>query len=260
MSDEPKIEHSIRITSMNIEELGGKVEELEQTTIEKSTKEMQNSVRSSQIFSILIWMTVITLFNFTKFISDSLALFFLNGDFSFSIPAFLSFIVNLILIVVLILILMYFPHLTKRSVLRFMVIGGGILTGLTIIALYAFILQKNAIILQFSKGNFYFIDFSIFLPLLLFLGIAFWKKDVNGFMGNLIFFLGALILTLVIADWFNFDQFLLFWTLQFWFCMAVIGFSITASIYMSLALIRPSDNQSRISKVIRYDKKKGKKP
>jgi len=215
-------------------------QEQKEKEIQEQKKTIEQNIRSTQIFSVILTMTIITMFNFLKFISNSLSVFFLGEAFQMPLPDLISFLVNLVLIFGLMLLLINFPRLTQKSIVKLSCILTGIILGIIIMALYLLYVENQALSLTIHGEPFYFAYLFIWFPFIGCMGLVFWRKNADAFFTHLFFFLTAFILTLFILDSPHIIVSWDFYLQHGAFSGLVISFSIIAGIYLVKAIGKKS--------------------
>lgn len=208
-------------------------EEIAEKSFEKQTKELITSlsqqIRVGQIFSIIISLAIVLVFNFITYWSELFSHLLTTGELFLDEQQFLSFIINLIFLVVLIFIIMYLPRISMESKGNLVVYTiFGILLGLG----YSFLINFFEITLIFENNDSSIFILAIFLPLLIAQTIIIKEKDKHYFKLSLL--ITSLILTLIIADSSNSIAFQHFYQNDPILFILIIIFSIIMITYLYL--------------------------
>jgi hypothetical protein len=254
MSDNPS--EILHISRSEISEIATvseaeKERELEEKKVETTSKNLQQTLHVQQVFSIFLTMTIITVFNFVKFISLSLTDYVMTNNYMMNLSDMVSFLINMILIFVLILVLMYFPKLTQKTIQKFSIGLAGILSGLVIIILSLFYV-KDRVLMLFRGESFYFFNLSLFLPFLILVNGFMIKNKESLYHANIFFYMLVLFLTLIILDYPHANALWSFIQQNVALTIFILGFTIVSGIYIGLAFKIKVTTNNKAKKILHF--------
>lgn len=165
----------------------------------KESEDVVNIVHShikiEYILPIMIYLSILLLFNIMSFFSNTFAKWIIEGNLSIDISVLLALIINVGMILLLILFIIYLPKLSKPSLIQL----GFLLMGIMIGLLYYIIYINNEMPLHLGKIEFSFFNLILLMPIVLILTIIQIKKKMFFAVDLSILILGILI-TLIILD------------------------------------------------------------
>lgn len=170
------------------------------------TQILARSLSLQQIFSIVISLVIYFIFGYLSTFSEIISHLILDQTFILDSHSLLTFVINLVLFLLVILFIIYIPRLDRERLNSFFALIGGIISGLIV---YAVTITYCPSRLLFFGNPFHYSFFT--LPLLFIIGAEFYtykKLKHSHFMKRILNYLLGFCLILIIVDLHDFQYLL----------------------------------------------------